>query len=253
MKNIKRLAVLLLGLSLVLSLVIAQESAVGTAGQQPLRLQRQVHQGEFGVQGRFMQHHGQQLRGQGQFRQGGPGTWQGQPHGLLMGLLGPGLTSSLGTTITVTFYDGDPEASANELSRHSLTLGQDSESAFMNALAEARVDAVFARIDLGEQNRSYPLDDGQTFQFRRLSSAMLNDGSTITVNLYSEDPATGSSPIQTLSYVHGQDSAIAFQQELSAAISEAAFITVNTSPQSRLLDLSDAAMPQRGMGFGRFR
>lgn len=251
MKSFKQLAVLLIGLGLVLSLVIAQGTSEPAAAQQSLKLQMRMQQGQHG-QGRFMHQNGQP-RGQDQFQRRGPGNWDGRPSGFMMGLFPGGLASSLGTDITVTFYDGKPEAEANALSSHTLVIGQDSESAFMNALMDARADAAFARIDIGELNRSFQLDNSQAFNLNRLMLPVLNDGSTLTVNFYSDDPATGSNPVQTLSYIHGQDSALAFQQAVTTAAADAAFVSVSTSPQSIVRDLSLTDMPHRGLWLGRMR
>ncbi|MEZ4631104.1 MAG: hypothetical protein R2880_10415 [Deinococcales bacterium] len=82
-----------------------------------------------------------------------------------------------------------------------------------------------------------PKDDRM---FGALPFGRLNDGSTVTVNLYDADPAEGGSLQQTLSLTLGQDSESSFAQSLKDALAQAAFADITISPQTRTIDLSQA-------------
>ena len=63
----------------------------------------------------------------------------------------------VGDSVSVTFYDGDPEALGAELSTVAFTAGTDSELAFETALAEAAAGASFATVTTGPQTRTLEL------------------------------------------------------------------------------------------------
>ena len=156
---------------------------------------------------------------------------------------------ALGTDVTYTFYDGDPEAGGTVTDTLSLTYGEDSEVAFAEELATAREGASFAVIQTGEQTRTLELSTSDEENDRRgrglgFIGRGLNDGSTVTATFYDGDPEADGQTLETLSFTYGEDSAAGFAAEVEAATEEAAFVTVTTSPQERTVDLS----AQRGDG-----
>lgn len=74
-------------------------------------------------------------------------------------LLGRQLT--LGSTLNVTFYDGDPEASGSELQMLTFVYGEDSEAAFAQELETAVAEASHVTVTTSPQ--TYSLDEADTF------------------------------------------------------------------------------------------
>ena len=164
---------------------------------------------------------------------------------------------ALGTDVTYTFYDGDPEAGGTVTDTLDFTYGEDSEVAFAEALATARENAAFAVIQTSEQTRTLELntDDTDGDNNRRGNSLRslgrgLNDDSTLTVTFYDGDPEAGGQVTETLSFTYGESSEAGFAAEVEAASEDAAFVTVTTSPQERTVDLSQQPSEQNG-GFDR--
>ena len=178
----------------------------------------------------------------------------GRGHGLGFGGRGLGGHLALGTTVTYTFYDGDPAAGGGVTDTLSLTYGEDSESAFAETLQEARADAAFVVVQTSEQTRTVDLSDLDTTNLRGKGLGFLerglNDGSTVTATFYDGDPEADGSVLETLSFTDGQDSAAGFAAEVEAALEDASFVTVTTSPQERTIDLSQQS-DGRGDGFNR--
>jgi hypothetical protein len=169
----------------------------------------------------------------------------------------------IGTTATLTTFDGDPEADGEALTTLSITIGEDSEVAFARELDEAMQDAAFLRYDIGEATRTMELGDDIAALARRhglgshafgagIGVAMhaMDDGDTLSVSFYGEDPAQGGAPLQTLTFTFGVDSAIGFGQELHDAAAEAAYAVLTTSPRSLTVDLSEAPTRLGGAHFG---
>ena len=82
-------------------------------------------------------------------------------------------------------------------------------------------------------------------------------GSSVTVSFYDADPAEGAVATSSITHVVGQDSELAFYEELQAARETAAFMTIETSEQTRDIDLStlptdDEAHHPRGARAGMF-
>ena len=182
------------------------------------------------------------------------------PHGNRRGALG-GLRGlplgrlALGTTVDVTLYDGNPEENGNVLETLSLTYGEDSEAAFAEQLAEARENAQYIQVELGEQTRTVDLSqvedfvEGRGLLPRELASRRgLEDGDTVTATFYNGNPEEGASEQQTLTFTYGQDSAAGFADNFAEVAQDSSFVTVTTSPQSYTVDLS--ARAERGRGFG---
>lgn len=185
----------------------------------------------------------------------GPGAGRG--HGFARGLGGlPFGQLALGTTVELTFYDGDPAADGQSLQTLRFTYGTDSEAAFAEAFASARADAAYVTAELGEQSRTLELntadtggDDGfrRGFGYGALPLGGLNDGATVTATFYDGDPESGGQNLQTLSFTYGESSEAGFAADFAEAAEAAAFVVVTTSPQSYTVPLS--ASPS-GFGFG---
>lgn len=180
--------------------------------------------------------------------QGGPrGGWHG--HGGFGGERGFGIPLrglALGTTATITFYDGDPTADGAVLTTLTFTYGEDSEVAFAEQFQEASATAAYMQVDLSEQTRTVDLsevaDDARSdLRPRELGRINhLNDGSTLTAAFYSTDPETaGASPTETLTFTHGTSSAAGFAEDFSEAAESAQFVTVTTSPQTYTVNLAE--------------
>ena len=172
---------------------------------------------------------------------------------------------ALGTTVDVTLYDGNPQANGNALETLNFTYGEDSEAAFAEQLAEARQNASYVQVEVGEQTRTVDLEqvedfvNGRGLLPRELASGRgLEDGNTLTATFYDGDPEAGGSEQQTLTFTYGQDSAAGFADSFTDAAQNASFVTVTTSPQSYTSDLSARAdrgesSGDRGFGGGRGR
>jgi hypothetical protein len=164
----------------------------------------------------------------------------------------------LGTTLTATFYDGNPEEGGSVLETLNFTYGEDSEVAFQEQFETARATAAFVTIETSEQTRTVDLADFSEEQREDLRPRelarprMLNDDSTITATFYNGDPEAGGTVTETLTFTYGVSSEAGFLNDFSTAAKTAAFVTITTSPQTRTIDL--AAMPVdsdgRGEGFG---
>ena len=76
-------------------------------------------------------------------------------------LLGRRLT--LGSTLNVTFYDGDPEAGGSELQTIEFVYGEDSEAAFAQELTTAATEASYVTVTTSPQTETYNLDEADTF------------------------------------------------------------------------------------------
>ena len=178
-------------------------------------------------------------------RRAGPSGMRALPLGRL----------ALGTSVDVSFYDGDPEAGGQLTETLRFTYGEDSESAFAESFASTREDAAYLSVDIGEQTHTLDLSemleraDGRRGQPRLPLGRGLNDGGTITATLYDGDPEAGAQTLQTFTFVQGQDSRAGFRDEVQAAAEDAAFMSVTTSPQSYTVDLSQFS--GHGPGFGR--
>lgn len=241
----------LAGLALGGTLAFAQGGRMLARGQQ--------HGQGFGRGGPF-----QEERGFGDLEMGmeeemgmGMENEMGMENGLMAPLHGGwgglfGAMRSVGTTTTVTFYDGDPAAGGQELSSQSFTAGEDSESAFMQAVSDARQNASFMVVETSEQSRTVDLstlgDTPGAWALRGLPLRLrgLNDGSTVTVTFYDGDPAAGGQELSSNSFTLGQDSELAFQNALEQAAQDASYATVMLSPQTRTVDLSSTPA-QEGM------
>ena len=184
----------------------------------------------------------------------GHGHGFGRGHGR-DGFGGPGLGGrlALGTTVEYTFYDGDPEAGGSVTETLTFTYGEESESAFAETLAEARADAAFVVVETSEQTRTVDVSSVDTNNRRGrglgLLERRLNDGSTVTATFYDGDPEADGSVLETFSFTHGEDSAAGFAADVEAALEDASFVTVTTSPQERTVDLSQQS--RRDDGFNR--
>lgn len=65
----------------------------------------------------------------------------------------------MGSTLTVTFYDGDPEANGSELSSLEFVYGEDSEAAFAQQVETAAADAAFITVTTSPQTETYNLSE----------------------------------------------------------------------------------------------
>lgn len=65
----------------------------------------------------------------------------------------------MGSTLTVTFYDGDPEAGGSELSTTEFVYGEDSEAAFAEQVETAAADAAYITVTTSPQTETYNLTE----------------------------------------------------------------------------------------------
>ena len=187
------------------------------------------------------------------------------------GLLGDHL--ALGTKLTLKFYTTDPSASgstAKPTQTLTFTYGQDSEVAFAQDFAEARANASYLSVNVGQQTQTLELPSdtstsANTSRFGKgdrrgsfygdLYGALplrgLNEGSSVKATFYGGDPAANGKVTQTLNFTYGQDSEAGFADKFASAAQNAAYVTVTTSPQTYTVNLS--AVPNEGlMGRGGF-
>jgi hypothetical protein len=160
----------------------------------------------------------------------------------------------IGTTVDVGLWAADPAEGGEAISTLSMTVGEDSEAAFAQALAGAAEDASFVVYDIGEVRHTIVLDgvgEGVAgFGWRNapqgpalalgLGLHGLGEGDTLTVEVYGEDPADGGAPIESVVFAYGVDSLAGFQAEVHAALAQGAYAVVTTSPRTVTLDLSEA-------------
>lgn len=67
----------------------------------------------------------------------------------------------MGSTLTVTFYDGDPEAGGSELQTLEFVYGEDSEAAFAEELETAAAGAGYVTLTTSPQTETYNLAEMQ--------------------------------------------------------------------------------------------
>ena len=174
----------------------------------------------------------------------------------------------IGTAVEVAFHDADPASGAEAVTALAITVGVDSEAAFGEALAEARAAAAewetaYLVVTTSEIRRTIELPEadatdlprrGDAFLLRLLPAG-LDDGDTVTVELFDADPDEGGSLLETLAFVHGVDSAIGFRADVEEALADAAVAVVTSSPRSMTLDLEALderahALGERAQAFG---
>jgi hypothetical protein len=168
----------------------------------------------------------------------------------------------IGTTVEVAFFDVDPASGGAPVTTLAITVGADSEAAFGAAFAEARAaaagwEAAYLVVTTSEIRRTIdlPVPDtaelprrgGDAFALRLLPAG-LDDGDTVTVELYDGDPADGGNLLETLSFAYGADSAIGFRAAVEEALEGAAVAVVTSSPRSMTVDLK--AVDERAGAFG---
>lgn len=155
---------------------------------------------------------------------------------------------SIGTKVSAELYAGTPEAKGKLLKTLTYTVGEDSEVAFAQQLAEAKADAGTLVIKTGEQTQTTKLSSQSSAETRAaplyLPIRHLNLGSKLTATFYDGDPEQGGKALKALSFVYGEDSEIAFEQALQAAKAEATYLQVTTSPQEQTIDLAALASSQ---------
>jgi hypothetical protein len=150
----------------------------------------------------------------------------------------------LGTSLTLTFYDGDPENDATVLNTLTFTYGEDSEVAFLRQLEEAKANAAYLTIDTSEQTRTVDLanfdeSQRQSLRPRELGFiASLNDATKLTTTFYDGDPEAGGKVLTTLTFTYGSSSEAGFVNEFAQAATTAAFVTIMTSPQTQTINLA---------------
>jgi hypothetical protein len=150
----------------------------------------------------------------------------------------------LGTSLTLTFYDGDPENDATVLTTLNFTYGEDSEVAFLRQLEEAKANAAYLNVDTSEQTRTVDLADfdeteRQTLRPRELGFiAALNDATKLTTTFFDGDPAASGKVLTTLTFTYGSSSEAGFVNEFARAATTAAFVTITTSPQTQTINLA---------------
>lgn len=179
---------------------------------------------------------------------------------------------ALGTTVDLTFYDGDPAADGVSVETLTFTYGEDSEAAFAEQLAAARAEATYVTAAVGEQTRTLELNTADTGAdaadgtdndaddgFRRgfggfgrggLSLGGLQDGSTVTATFYDGDPEANGQSLQTLTFTYGESSEAGFAADYAEAARTAAFVVVTTSPQSYTVPLTASPFGENFGGRG---
>ena len=158
----------------------------------------------------------------------------------------------IGTSVEAAFYDADPVSGAAPVTALGITVGVDSEAAFGEAFAEARAAAAewevaYLVVSTGEIRRTIDLpaaDDDAELPRRagaalalRILPAGLEDGDTVTVELYDADPEDGGNLLETLTFAHGVDSAIGFRADVEEALEGAVVAVVTSSPRTMTVDL----------------
>ena len=169
----------------------------------------------------------------------------------------------IGTEVEAAFFDADPASGAAPLTTLAITVGVDSEAAFGAAVAGARAaaadwEAAYLVVATSEIRRTIDLpeaDDAAGLPRRagaalalRVLPAGLEDGDSVTVELYDADPADGGTLRETLAFAYGVDSAIGFRADVEAALEGAAVAVVTSSPRSMTVDLK--AVEARAHAFG---
>jgi hypothetical protein len=182
-------------------------------------------------------------------RQGGPGQ-RGAGHenhdrqGPGRGGFGLFRHLELGTSLTITLYDGDPATGGTVLDTLNFTYGEDSEVAFQEQFEAARASAAYMKVDTSEQTRTVDLSTFDEVQRQELKPrelarpGALNDGSIITATFYSGDPEAGGTVTETLTFTYGTSSEAGFAEDFATASETAAFVTITTSPQTKTVDLA---------------
>lgn len=201
-------------------------------------------------------------RGRGGPAVGFAGVHAAGPTGVRTGLALPLLASlPIGTSVDVSFYDADPASGAAPLTTLAITVGVDSEVAFAEAFAEARAAAVeweaaYLVVATSEIRRTIVLPEGDDATVLRRGAAAiawrllpagLDEGDTVTVELYDADPADGGDLLETLAFTYGSDSAIGFRAAVEEALEGAAVAVVTSSPRSLTVDLEAVSERVRGM------
>ena len=168
---------------------------------------------------------------------------------------------ALGTTVEVDLPRRfDPAAGGNVTDTLAFTYGEDSEVAFAEASAEAREEANYITVNVGEQTRTVDLSgvtipaDGRGILPRELSGRGLEEGGTVTATFYDGDPEAGGSVLETLAFTYGEDSAAGFAESFTEVAQEASFVEVTTEPQTytvNLAEVSDRAFDGDGRGLER--
>ncbi len=201
----------------------------------------------------------QRLRGLGgNFKHG---FGDGDDFGRGFGGLPFGRNLALGTTLTLEFYAGDPSTASGGASTPTQTLnftyGQDSEAAFAQSFAEARANAGYMTVNVGEQTQTLELPSSDTSTdtsntdtansdrgdrhggvYGALPLRGLNEGSSVTATFYDGDPSGNAQTLQTLNFTYGQDSEAGFANDFANAAQNAAYVTITTSPQTTTVNLS---------------
>ena len=165
---------------------------------------------------------------------------------------------SIGTTVELSFYNGNPENGGTAQTSLTHVIGKDSEVVFAEAFQTARADATHITMSISEQTRTLDLSamhessevrssKGRNREGRSSSGGLgrlgaglnrLNEGSTVSATFYDGDPEAGGNVLQSLSFAYGEDSARGFMNEMATAAEDAAFVTVITSPQERTVEVS---------------
>lgn len=114
------------------------------------------------------------------------------------------------------------------------------------------------------QTRQVPPTDPQTAAphaygrghgFGGLPFGRLALGTTVTLNFYGGDPASGAESTQTLTFTYGEDSEAAFAEDFAAARADAAYMTAEVGEQTETLLSAagtggNARSDQDGLGRG---
>ncbi len=165
------------------------------------------------------------------------------------GMLGHSLTE--GTSLEAVFYNGDPAEEAEVVNTLSFVAGEHSARNFMKEFRVAAKDAEFVVVNKSAQSRSVDLskvkEDGQSgrSKMHRLTFLLfhLNEGSNFEATFYDGNPDEGGSELNSLNFVAGEDSELAFRNDFAESAKDSAYVVLSTSPQTRTVNLS--AMKER--------
>lgn len=137
---------------------------------------------------------------------------------------------ALGTTVKLEFYDTDPSASdgaSTPAQTLTFAYGQDSEATFAQSFAEARANASYLTVNVGEQTQTlelpsdtsasdtFGIGDRRGGVYGALPLRGLNEGSNVTATFFDNDPTDDAQTLQTLNFTYGQDSEAGFATDFA--------------------------------------
>ena len=156
-----------------------------------------------------------------------------------------GLT--LGSSVTISFFNGDPATGGTETTSITHVIGTDSESAFAEAISEARENATHMIVAISEQTRTFDLaaireeggERGGRAGMGKSFGRHMSAGGSISATFYDADPEQGGNVIATISFTEGEDSARGYAEAFRENAETAAFVVVTQSATERTIEISN--------------